>query len=149
MFSSYLNHCLLYLSVVIVVTTQEPAKHFGAKRLLVRPQHSTVTTWRRRDAPAPAEMLELLCPAMPEPHAGCAGYPASTQGHQGFEKLSVPFTFGTSAKLGFKSGFESVFESSTRNLQVYCSGKHLFKLFFNNSAKHQPVQDQHPALPPS
>lgn len=67
-------------------------------------------------------MLELLCPAMPEPHAGCAGYPPRAQADQVFEKLSVSFTFGTSAKLGF----ESVFEISTRRLQVYCSAKHLF-----------------------
>lgn len=46
LFSSYLNCRLLYLSVVIVVTTQEPAKHLGAKRLLVRPQRGTVTAWR-------------------------------------------------------------------------------------------------------
>lgn len=119
MFSSYLNHRLLYLSVVIVVTTQEPAKHLGAKRFLVRPQHGTVNARGSQDAPSPSEMLELLCPAVPKLRVGCAGYPVRAPGS---EKLSVPFTFGTSVQ----QGFESVFESSTQRLKVYCSGKHLF-----------------------
>lgn len=92
-------------------------------------------------------MLELLSPVVPKPHVGYiphyVGYTARAWGHQGFEKLLAPLSFGASARLGF----ESVFKSSTQRFQVYCSGKHLLKFFFNDAAKHQPMWNQHPALP--
>lgn len=79
---------------------------------------------------------------MSKPRVRCVVYTDRAWGHQGFEKLSVTLSFGTSARLGF----ESVFKSSTQRFQVYFSGKHLLKFFFNNAAKRQPMRNHHPAL---
>jgi len=40
-------------------------------------------------------------------------YPAGERGHQGVGKISLPFTFGTSARLGFGYAFKSSTEASS------------------------------------